>query len=210
MSLSAEQDSSSFIHDPGLFWVTVVLVVLTVALVAIGLWAFRRDRRSLILNRGLTPIIDSNPKLGTRLKVTWDDEAIAHPTLVGISIFNNGRRDIGEDAFDGHRPIVISFPGEIVSVLEPDTEHPHALLPVEREGDVLRIGPGLIKRYDFINIVVLTRLEQKPVITMPLRDVQVKEGFVKRSMPPLWTFALIVWIGLTIALVAIAIAQNST
>jgi hypothetical protein len=175
MSLAAE-GNSWFSYDSGVFWLTVGLVILTILLIAIGLWTFRRDRRGITWEKTVTPLLRPDDRVADRLKVTWDDEDVTDPTLTTIRMRNTGRRDIGADLFDNKRPIELRFPGGILTMLEPAEDDYDGLLPYYRSEDTIVIGPGLLKKGTELEFVVLTRANEECKFFAPLDDVSIKEG----------------------------------
>jgi len=162
----------------GTFWLTVVVVLLTLALVGLGMWAVRRQapKRQMTYRFGPTVPMLASP-YSSRLRVQWTSQAgeteqLTHPYVAGVTLTNSGRADTGTAAFDGNRPITVSF-GSSARVLSPLEVSAPNKISVEIIGNTLTIGPGLIKKGEQVSVRLLTEGDPSYSIDAPLIDFDV-------------------------------------
>lgn len=125
---------------------TILAIVGIVVTVSVPFWIYTRTnpKRRLRYRVETTPLLSVGVSATERLKVLLDDEPVDDPQIVSLSLWSDGRGDIGSDAFDGGRPLtfVLGAPilEELASELKSDPR-----LEIERP-DRIVLRPGLIHR----------------------------------------------------------------
>jgi hypothetical protein len=81
-----------------------------------------------------------------RLQITWNGTELEDPSVLDVSLTNRGRRDISRDDFD--QPLEFRVQAQILAVLATTTKPDKTTFSaISFEDDVLKVGPGLIRRH---------------------------------------------------------------
>jgi hypothetical protein len=161
----------------GTFWLTVAVVVLTLALIVLTYFTLvvARNRRALRWEQRTVPILRNDRRQADDLRVLWRGTPVTSPTLATVVLQNVSRSDIGSTLFDGERPMTVRFDAEVLGLLEPEATENDGLLPVRLDGNDVHVGPGLFKKGQEVTIVALTAASTKCSVLSPLENVKVRE-----------------------------------
>lgn len=182
-----EQVMADDFYASGTFWLTVVIVWLTVILVALGWWAIRSRKPEIAwkeTNQRL--LIRSDPSVSHRLRVLWDDVSLVDATLKTVTVGNLGKADLKDAHFDGSRPIKFSYSKPPVAVLSIRSTQDAELISCKQNGGVVEIGPGLLRKGESITIALLYGAEVSGSQSFPLPDVRIRDypdAYMIRSTP---------------------------
>jgi hypothetical protein len=174
--------SKSFIYS-GTFWGAVggiaALTALVLGVPALWLtWRQANPKRRLLYGMPVAAPLLNAHGLGRRLEVRFEDQALAEPRVVEVTLFNAGRQAIPSDAFDRARPVVLDVGAPIVELLKVTTPPGHPGFAVEIDGPALRIGPDLIPRRQKLSFSLLVD-GPTPKLSCreaPLIDIDVRPG----------------------------------
>jgi Pentapeptide repeats (8 copies) len=165
-------------YNSGTFWAAAG----TVAVVATGTIAIilavlqSKTVRRLECTMSVAPLVQGSAgDPSGKLQMTWDGAVLKDPHILDITLFNRGRGDIPSDYFD--QPLEFRVSVTILAVLRSVSGSSSSVFrAVDFEGDLLKVGPGLIRRHQAIKLTLLT-IGSDPVLTSSaaaVRDVDVK------------------------------------
>lgn len=166
-----------------IFWETAVIIVLTVALVVVAIFAWRSAvirRRLLISITSRSQLLSAPESMRDDLQIRYKGEPIGGQLYVtAIELANVGKAHIGSNEFDKERPLTFSLDAEIIKHLS--TEHSPASAPspeVTAGGTTFSLMPELITRGEIIEIALLTEGRPTRIQTefKPFGDVSIDIG----------------------------------
>jgi hypothetical protein len=176
MALSQLAEGDVF-YVSGTFWLTAVLTVLTIALLALAGWQIYLNRqRKLRWERSSAPLLRTDGRLPGSLQVSWDGQPVTRPSVATFKLTNTSRRDVGSNAFDGNRSITVDFQDRVLVLLEPLTTATNDLLPVQLNGNIVMVGPGLLRRGQSVTVAALIEGTRAPEPQFPLIEIKVSES----------------------------------
>jgi len=205
-------------YSSGTFWAAAgTLAVLISGSIAtfITIWLANPVRRLECVMSAAPLLQGSAQEMPGGLRITWNGDELEDPHILEVSLISRGRRDIGRDDFD--QPLELRVGAKILAILRPDSSpDSSAFRTVAFEDDILKAGPGLIRRDQPIKFTLLAA-GRDPVLTSAaaaLRDVDVE---VLRTEPSghRWSATVKLAASLTVAavmaglvLIGLAIGHN--
>jgi uncharacterized protein YjbI with pentapeptide repeats len=161
----------------GTFWTAAgtvaVLVTGTTAIILAVLQA--NPVRRLECMMSVAPLLQGSAgETPGKLQVTWEGAALQDPHILEITLFNRGRRDIPGEDFD--QPLEFRVGASILAILRAASGSSAAFRAVGFDGDILKVGPGLIRRRQSIKVTLMA-VGSDPVLTSSaaaVRDVDVE------------------------------------
>ena len=167
------------------FWAAAgAVVALTVGALTVVLTSYYRPRGRLVYGLLSTEPLLSAASPTSDLQILYNGQVVDYPQLVVIRLANEGGRDIPSSSFDEARPLILDLNVDIVTILRDASSLESEPLKIEVEGSRLNIGPGLIRRGDEIQLVILARGRGAHLtVQNPLMDVTVRE--LRRKTPEL-------------------------
>jgi hypothetical protein len=109
------------------------------------------------------------------LRIAWDGKELKDPHILEITLVSRGRRDIAKEDFD--QPLEFRVGAKILAILRSASgPQSSTFRAVSFEDDLLKVGPGLIRRHQSIKLILLA-LGPEPVLTTSaaaVRDVDVQ------------------------------------
>lgn len=156
------------------------LVSVGVALFAIGLtvWATRKwgNRRGRIeWSFDSVPLLPEDIRTGL-LSFSFRDIPVENPHLVTVALVNTGSKDVPSSAFDGSRPIDISF-GQMfygVTSLTGGVQLTFPAVGTPAKDAVIHLRPHLLKRREAWSFTAVLGGSPKLSIESPLVDTDVR------------------------------------
>jgi hypothetical protein len=180
----------------GGFWVAAAGVAVALALGVFTLWltwrASNPKRRLLYGMPVVTPLLNGGANVPHGLEVRRDGQLLTEPHVLVLELFNQGRLDIPNHAFNQDRPLILDVGVRIVDILKTATPVDQAVPAVEIDGTRLEIGPDLIKSRQMISITLLVD-GLKPTLSCPphpLIDIHVdrQDGMPSRPSTARFVF----------------------
>jgi Pentapeptide repeats (8 copies) len=133
------------------------------------------------------------------LRITWDGAELKDPNILEVSLVSRGRRDIASEDFD--QPLEFRVNARILAILRTASgPNSTAFRAVAFDEDLLKVGPGLIRRHQSIKFTLLAS-GRDPVLSSSaaaVRDVDVDVLSTERSSRG-WSLRVKVLSGLTVA-----------
>jgi uncharacterized protein YjbI with pentapeptide repeats len=165
-------------YSSGTFWAAAgTVAVLATGTIAIIL-ALLQDNpvRRLECTMSVAPLLQgSAEETPGKLQMTWDGVVLKDPHVLEITLFNRGRRDIPKEDFD--QPLEFRVGATILAVLRIISGSSSSVFrAVGFEGDLLKVGPGLIRRRQSIKVTLMA-VGSDPILTSSaaaVRDVDVE------------------------------------
>ena len=165
----------------------------------VGVWAVfyvaKPPRRELAWQvRACVPLLnDQAHKMSAHVEVRVDGEPIKDPTVVEIRVFNRGRRDIPNSAFNDRQPLRMEVGTRVVKHLNRVSEPKDTTTPTIKVDDTgFVLLPGLIKKGQSITVLLLLDgaepdvcVSASPLIDIPVRQRPV--GVESTRLPALLT-----------------------
>ena len=224
--LSTESLTSS---PTSLFWLTVAILVLTVAVVAIGVvtWYSATARKKLRLTiASRSQLLSAPESMRDDLQIEYKKEALHGDTYVtAIELVNVGRSSIKTLDFDDKRSLQFTLDTRIIKHLSTDHSPNSSPTPeVTATDSVFSLKPEVITKGEVIKIALLTegRPTQATTAFSPLGDIPIEisdrelEEIKRNRRTRIMTLAAAAMLTATIILIIIAliislnIAINST
>jgi hypothetical protein len=164
-------------YTSGTFWgaAGALAVLLTCGIATWVAFSLANPVRRLLCVMSAAPLLHA-PAQGMqgRLQITWNGTELEDPSVLDISLTNRGRRDISRDDFD--QPLEFRVQAQILAVLATTTKPDKTTFSaISFEDDVLKVGPGLIRRHQTIKFTLLA-IGAAPTLTSSataLREVDV-------------------------------------
>jgi hypothetical protein len=159
MALAAQWYSS------GTFWTaTGAIAVLISGTIAAYLAIRQEQSRRLNYMISVAPLLRENAKdMPGDLRITWHGDDVQNAYVIGITLFNPGRRDISRDDFEEELEFRVKN-AEILGVLRTDSGPNSSPFKAEATADKLTVGRGLIHRHEFVKVTLLAT-GQDPKVT---------------------------------------------
>jgi hypothetical protein len=196
-----------FLRDQ--IWVFVGAVVAAIAIiVAVFLYFMGRRRKFLHYDvLSTTPLLREN-ELGDghRLQVLFDGEAITHPCLVLIKLFNSGNVPIAKTDYETPLRVCFGETAQVLTVEVSDTYPPGLEPSLTHSRSEIAIGPLLLNQGDSISIKTLIgQLNPNPEIHGRILGVKNIRRAPERRLRSLLT----VGGGMTLSLAGFFLYANS-
>jgi hypothetical protein len=164
-------------YSSGTFWAasgTLAGIVVGVVSILV-IWRQGNPVRSLRYGMSSSALLPgATQKMPGTLEVTWDGAVVQDPHVLELTLISRGRRDIASEDFD-NQPLQFNVGARILAVIKTScTPEPAAFHAFALDGDVLKVGPGLIVRRQTIRFTLLAD-GPHPALSSPaeaLRDVK--------------------------------------
>lgn len=164
-------------YTSGTFWAASgTLAGIVVGVISIYvIWRQGNPVRSLRYGMSSAALLPgATQKMPGTLEVTWDGSVVQDPHVLELTLVSRGRRDIAGEDFD-NQPLQFKVGARILAVLKTScSPEPMAFHAFSLDGDVFKVGPGLIVRRQTITFTLLAD-GPHPVLSSPteaLRDVK--------------------------------------
>ena len=210
--ISAASLSSS---PSALFWLTVLLAVVTIigAVISIIAWRSGILRKRLLLSiTSRSRLLAAPEPMREDLKVTYQDGQLEDPYVITAEIANVGRSYISSEAFDKERSLEFALNVPIVKVLTTEHEPESAPPPmITASGKMFELKPELIAKGESITVSLLTegRVSDVEISFNPFGDVDVdirdREAWLKQRSRRKVIFAAASAVALTAALLLVSV-----
>ena len=180
-------------YSSGTFWAAAgaVAVLVTGTIATFVAFILANPVRRLECAMSAAPLLQgSAQEMPGRLQISWEGTELNDPHILEVNLTSRGRRDIASEDFD--QPLEFRVGAQILAVLR-TASGPNATTfrAVAFEDDLLKVGPGLIRRHQSIKITLLA-VGHDPELSSAaaaVRDVDVEvlstEHFSRRWSPRL-------------------------
>ena len=161
----------------GTFWTAAgaVAVLITGGIATYVAFILASPVRHLECSMSATKLLRGSAQdMPGNLQITWDGAELRDPVILEIRLVSRGRQDIVKDDFE--QALEFRVNAKILAILKSDS-HPNssAFPAVAFDDDLLKVGPGLIRRRQSINFTLLAS-GADPVLSSSaaaVRDVDV-------------------------------------
>jgi hypothetical protein len=170
--------AESWLGGPlSIFWETAAIVVLTLALVFLGILTLRTivARKSLncsIISR--TRLLDAPKSMHGKLQVVFEDAPpLTDPYMTVVEIANTGKTSIASSLFDNDRSMKFNLGTDVIEVLSVERTPESSPLPkVVSSESFIELRPELISAGEVIRASVLTsgRVQDIKLALNPLSE----------------------------------------
>jgi hypothetical protein len=165
-------------YASGTFWTAAgaVAVLVTGAIATYVTFTLANPVRRLECSMSTAPLLQgSAQEMPGTLQITWKGEELNDPHILEVTLTSRGRRDIAKEDFD--QALEFRVGAKILAVLR-SASGPNATVfrAVDFEDDLLKVGPGLIRRHQSIRFTLLA-VGHNPELSSSaaaVRDVDVK------------------------------------
>ena len=155
--------ASSAWYESGTVWAAAGAVAVVVVGIATMLVTYKvtTTRQKLSWAIQHTSLLSDGTSYRDLLKVSYRDQAVKAPTIVSVTLYNAGKRDIPSSSFDDERPFIVDIGVNILAKLPTNDDplieegHPLPEEKVQIDGSRLAIGPWLIPARGFVHTVLL-------------------------------------------------------
>src|SRR6266516_6502104 len=163
-----------------LFWATLLLILLTLIIAAVGILTWRsgvRRRRVMCSIVSRSRLLTAPEGMRDELQILYEDERLVDPYVLILEIANAGRASIPSALFDRNRGIVFKLPSLILKVLS--VEHTPTSAPTPTlvaNESTLELRPELLMRGEVIRTSLLIEgpIDNLALCLNPLGDVSVE------------------------------------
>jgi hypothetical protein len=145
-----------------IFWETAAIIVLTIALIAIGILTLRTSAARKSLNFSIisrTRLLDAPESMRGRLQVVFGNERpLADPYVTVVEIANTGKNSIASSLFDNNRAMIFNLGADVVEVLSVARTPESSPLPnIVSSGSTIELHREVIAAGEVIRASVLTQ-----------------------------------------------------
>jgi hypothetical protein len=172
-------------YTSGTFWTAAgTVAVLTTGAIAtfITLWLANPVRRLECVMSAAPLLQETAQEMPGSLQITWNGGELKDPHILEVNLISRGHKDIASQDFD--QPLEFRVGAEILAVLRTaSSPNSSAFRTVSFEDDLLKVGPGLIRRKQSIKFTLLA-VGPDPVLSSSaaaLRDVDVEVLSIEAS-----------------------------
>lgn len=165
-------------YSSGTFWAAAgtIAVLITGAIATfVALWQANPVRRLECVMSSAPLLQDSAQEMPGRLQITWDGVELQDPHILEVNLISRGRRDIASEDFD--QALEFRVGAKILAILRTASGPKSSTFrAVSFEDDLLKVGPGLIRRQQSIKFTLLA-VGPEPMLSSSaaaLRDVNVE------------------------------------
>jgi hypothetical protein len=165
-------------YSSGTFWAaagTIAVLVTGAAATVVALWLANPVRRLECVMSSAPLLQGSAQEMSGSLQITWDGVELKDPHILEVNLISRGRRDISSEDFD--QPLEFRVGAKILAVLRTASGPKSSTFrAVAFEDDLLKVGPGLIRRHQSIKFTLLA-VGRDPMLSSSaaaLRDVDVE------------------------------------
>ncbi len=165
-------------YSSGTFWAAAgtIAVLITGAIATfVALWQANPVRRLECVMSSAPLLQDSAQEMPGRLQITWDGVELQDPHILEVNLISRGRRDIASEDFD--QALEFRVGAKILAILRTASGPKSSTFrAVSFEDDLLKVGPGLIRRQQSIKFTLLA-VGPEPMLSSSaaaLRDVDVE------------------------------------
>ena len=158
------------------FWTasgTVAVVVTGVVVAGITYMTWRKGspiRRIGYRMSAVSLLQDVTGESNRSLRTTWNDDPVAEPQLLRITLISQSRQDLGTD--DG-KPLEFRVNAKIIKIIRIDSDGDFRA--VGFQDDILRVGPASIGPHQPIELTLLADGRQPALTPPPTLHLDIKE-----------------------------------